>query len=162
MFSFYYVVTYNTQHRSIKSLLNKLGISRLHDNLASFQVRSKMYISFDDAAVAVHQDFELKMPELYGTNHENQLIRMVNAVNPMFDANCEDSAAVDDWTDDCAGSVFYAEAEDEDTDILVEPSSWMFKYEIFFVEDITEWPKNGEGIYSPPDVDWHDLTSTYH
>lgn len=163
MFSFYYVVTYNVQHPTVKKLLDTIGVSAIQNNIMNFQIRSKMYINFDDTCEAVHDDFELKMPAMYGPNHEEQLIRMVNATNPMFNPDCENSSELDDWADDCAGSVFYAEAEsDDDVDTAVEPNSWMFKYEIYFIEDITEWPRNGEATYSPPEIDYQSLSSTYH
>lgn len=162
MFSFYYVATYNVQHKTIKSLLDKLGMSGIQGSMLNLQVRSKMYMTFDDACEAVHNDFELKMPAMYGHDHEKQLIRMVSATNPMFNPDCEDSSELDNWTDDCAGSVFYAEAETEDTDVVVEPNSWMMKYEVFFIEDITEWPRNGDSTYSPPEINWRNLSSTYH
>jgi len=161
MFSYYYVATYNIHHKTIKGLLGRMGLTSIQYSMFNLQIRSQMYMDFETACEAVHQDFELKMPPMYGDNHDQQLIRMVTATNPMFNPSSEDASDLD-WSDDCAGSVFYAEAETEEMNVVVEPNSWLIKYEIYFIQDITEWSRNGDATFSPPDQDYLELSSTYH
>lgn len=159
--SFYYVVTFNVQHPTVKKFLDKLNISAICDSLIELKTRSKLYLDFEQASQSAHDDFDLKLKMMYDHDQKDQMIRCISATNPMFDPDAEDTAYDQgDWEEWCAGSIFFGESDEdeEDDEMPMEPGSWMIKYEIFYIEDAIEVMKNGEMIYCPGS---HNTTATY-
>lgn len=163
--SFYYVVTYNLQHPTVKNYLSDfLGSC---ESAMEFKVRSKLYHDFVEATDAAHDDFDMKCDGLYPDRPE-QALQWVTAINPIFsqDVNTEEEPVfvTGDWQDNCAGSIFFMEVdeddEDEEEEPVFEPGSWLLKYEIFFAQDILEVPVNGEAAFSPTLAGC--TTSSYH
>lgn len=159
--SFYYVVTYNVQHPTVKKLLDKLGMSAISGSLIELKSRSQLYHDYEQVSQAAHDDFDLKLKMMYDHDQKDQVIRCISATNPMFDPDAENTAYDQgEWDDWCAGSIFFGEADDEEDEeeMPKEPGSWMVKYELFYVEDAIEVLKNGELIYCPGA---HNTTITY-
>jgi hypothetical protein len=166
--SFYYVATYNVQHPTVNKFVG--GLFAVSESVMEFKIRSKLYHDYAEVTNAAHTDFDMKCDKMYSRNEiDTKDIRWVTAINPLCDPDIEQAAesfVTSDWETNCAGSIFFIEGEaddeeeDEDSDIFIEPHSWMFKYELYFVEDTMEVPVNGESAISPTAAGI--TTSTYH
>jgi len=128
--------------------------------MLDFKIRSRLFRSFTEAKHSAQEDFDRKLPVLY--TEGDARIRTVTVMNPAFviigSAVIDGTAGL--WDSNCCGAVFFCEDkvdevvdENDELDHSV-PSSWMFKYEIFFSDDAIEISKNGEYAFQ-------DL-STYH
>jgi len=105
--SFYYVVTFNVQHPTVKKMLDKLQFTAISDSLIELKTRSKLYLDYDQVSAAAHDDFDLKLTLLYNNDQKDQIIRCISATNPMFDPDAEDMEyEMGEWDEYCAGSIF--------------------------------------------------------
>lgn len=155
MKNFYYVQMYNLMNPRIKSMLDELGILKIHDSVFELKTRSKNFYSYNEVIEHTQLDFKLHLPKIFpntddkGEPTENE-IKIINVVNPkyvMMDDKDFDEQA---WDDNCHATMFFCNSEIESEDF---PLAWMMKYEIFSEEDLIELVlKNGEHAFNPSQV----------
>lgn len=158
--NFYYVLTPNVSHPHVKTLLDKIKIIELSDSMIDFKIRSKLYLSYTESVIHVHDDIKLKLsaifPEIEEGQEKSAFIKVVSLMNPHYAIMSEISQKLaekfgnlnDHWDENCCSAIFLSEGEkDEEEDDI--PKTWMFKYEIFYVEDPIEICKNGEYAFAP-------------
>lgn len=168
--SFYYVLTYNVQHPTVKRMIG--GLIDVSESMLEFKVRSKLYHSFEESSEGAYHDFDLKSEILYTDEEvENKNIRWLTATNPAFELEDGESPQTDDWEPGVAGTIFFLEVDgpapetDEDEELSDEEAmmmvshSWMFKYELKYSMDAIENCVNGEAIFTPA---LSGITSSYH
>lgn len=167
MKNFYYVLTYNIHHPKVNSILHRNAILETTESLIDFKIRSKLYVSYKESVERIHDDISKKIPAIF-PNHkkgEQHPLKVINLMNPAFAIGSEMSeklfekyGAVEDyWDDKCCSSIFLSEASEYEDESEM-PAVWMFKYEIFFVEDAIEISKNGEYAFHPVNI---PFSSTY-
>jgi len=154
-------------------MLDRLGFTAMMDTVLDLKTRSKLFLSFTEATVHVHADFDKKLALIYPEKKDHQ-IRHISVLNPAFmmpgsnlmQALAErfGGKALDNWDENCCSAIFFAEAadEDDDEDRHTDPNSWMVKYEVFYTDDAIELSGNGDFVFSPLSVPHNMITSTYH
>lgn len=158
------------------SMLERIKMKSIDESMVDFKIRSKLYLTQLEAMVAVEHDFEKKVkvlfPEAATEKDAYQRIKVVSVSNPMLmmRENPDLIANVIEkygqsplgWDEDCEVSIYYTEIDpDDDEDEM--PNTWMFKYEVYVIEDemkLTIKPKNGDYIFK--NVATYGMTSTYH
>src|SRR5574343_524414 len=142
MKNFYYVTSFNLSNPSIKTMLDKKGITEMSGMMLDLKIRSKLFISYGEAFSNAQEDFEKKLKAIFPDDEQHN-IRHVSAINPalalrgnhLISAMIEKfvGSAMSAWDDNCCGVLFFADMQDgEDVDDPFDPNSWMLKYEILY------------------------------
>jgi hypothetical protein len=169
--NFYYVLTYNILHPRVRSLLERAKMFETTESMMDFKMRSKLYMSYKEAVKHAHDDINKKIPAVFPERKESdekQPLKIIGLMNPkMIPTSSEIAQRIFEkfggssefWDEKCCSTIFLTEAgANEEEDEL--PTSWMFKYEVYFIEDPIELLKNGEYAFTPTN-DSQTPNSTY-
>lgn len=175
MKNFYFIVSYNVYHPTVLNMLKNIKLKDLDESMVDFKIRSKLYMKFEETMVAINADFDRKVEALWpGEDKEkarkthvlsyavSNPVHMVQE-NPEFFAQIMEKFGQKPtgWDEECDVTIFFAEgdATDEENEM---PSTWMFKYELYHLEDAIALnaKKNGEYIFK--NVATHGMSSRYH
>lgn len=112
-------------------------------HLVEFKFRSKLYSSYSETVSGAEYDLSCRIEVLYEEDAQLNVQEMV-IVNPEFavtpDVAIENAKELGmhsgHWDPTCAAAIFFVDEE--------YPTDWLLKYEVYFMEDGIEIPKNGD------------------
>lgn len=148
MKNFYYEVSFNLAHPSVKELVKKSGVVFFSESITDIVIRSRSFISYAEVCNHLDLDFQKKMNVLYPGKTDEMRMGQISVVNPAFAVSpemakelYEKTGREDLWRDNSCSMIFYHDLEgdedDETTDEgdIVLPDSWILKYEILYSDD---------------------------
>lgn len=171
MRNFYYVVSFNLTNPTVKSMLDKQGVTALTGFVLDMKLRSKLFISKSETTRAAIIDFHKKLELIYPDSGEvEHYVSQFAISNPKLtskDVILEmlskfGSKYLNNWDENCCSVIFFADNPNHEEEINLDPNSWMVKYEILYVEDAIELAGNGDFIFAQMDVPQTTFNSTYH
>ena len=169
MNNFYYAITFNLDNEKVKRGLKKLGVLDISESLVAFKTRSKFFMDYSSVKSEIDSDFIKKSKVFYSEEElKTAILGEISIKNPAYNSNSEQvlshiskfgNAANSNWNDNCYSCSFFAE---RDCHGEVSLNSWLFKYEVFVVEDSIDDSKNGDYVFSKLNSELIFSNSTYH
>jgi hypothetical protein len=163
MKNFYYVLSFNTTNPTVKAMLSRQTIFATCDTMIDLKVRSRPYMSFTEATIAGHKDFQQKQVAIFN-DKKDYTYRHICVINPEFimtESNVSHeqiverfgASAFSSWDDNCCSVLFFLTDDgvnfEEGEAPEISPDMWMLKYEIMFFDDGLELPGNGDFVFAP-------------
>lgn len=171
MRNFYYITTFNIHNPVMKTMLHKQGITAMTGLIVDFKLRSKLFLSFTEATLAAHDDFDNKLDSIYPDKLEHNVSQFSVANPSILTKNHEmitnmaekfGGKSLANWDSNCCSVIFFVDNPESDEDININANAWMLKYEVYFTEDAIELSGNGDFVFAPMNVPHTQFTSTYH